>query len=129
MRNPPTPNPGKSGQNDQRPPNQRSSGTSQVGAIYPAGVKTGIILHGRYAAAIDPAIAQRAAQAQAAMYHTEPADAAEKIVDATVRRRARTMVGREAGLVDVLTRLAPVRYWAAMRRPLRDAIDTTTPIR
>lgn len=30
MRNPPTPNPGKSGQNDQRPPNQRSSGTSQV---------------------------------------------------------------------------------------------------
>ena len=29
MRNPPTPNPGKSGQNDQRPPNQRSSGTSQ----------------------------------------------------------------------------------------------------
>ena len=30
MRNPPTPNPGKSGQNDQRPPNQRSSGTSQA---------------------------------------------------------------------------------------------------
>ncbi len=29
-----------------------------VGAIYPAGVKTGIILHGRYAAAIDPAVAQ-----------------------------------------------------------------------
>ena len=99
-----------------------------VGAIYPAGVKTGIILHGRHAAAIDPAIAQRAAQAQAAMYHTEPADAAEKIVEATVRRRARTMVGREAGLVDVLTRLAPVRYWTAMRRPLRDAIDTTSPI-
>ena len=36
-----------------------------VGAIYPAGVKTGIILHGRYAAAIDPAVAQRAAAAQA----------------------------------------------------------------
>ena len=29
---------------------------------------------------------------------------------------------------SVLTRLAPVRYWAAMRRPLRDAIDTTSPI-
>lgn len=100
-----------------------------VGAIYPAGVKTGIILHGRYAAAIDPAIAERAAQAQAAMYHTEPRDAAAKIVEATVRRRARTMVGREAGLVDVLVRLAPVQYWSAMRRPLRDAIDTTSPIR
>lgn len=99
-----------------------------VGAIYPAGVKTGIILHGRYAAAIDPAVADRAAQAQAQMYHTEPADAARTIVDATVRRRARTMLGREARLVDLLARLTPTRYWAAMRRPLKEAIDTTTPI-
>lgn len=99
-----------------------------VGAVYPAGVKTGIILRGRYAAAIDPAVADRAAAAQAAMYHTEPADAAARIVDATIRRRPRTMIGREARLVDVLTRLAPAHYWAAMRRPLRDAIDTTTPV-
>ena len=99
-----------------------------VGAIYPAGVKTGIILHGRYAAGIDPAVAQRAAAAQAAMYHTEPADAARRIVDATVARRPRTMIGREARLVDVLARVTPTRYWGPMRRPLRDAIDTTTPI-
>lgn len=104
-------------------------GTSvTVGAVYPAGVRTGIILHGRYAAAIDPAVAARAASAQAAMYHTEPADAAAQIVRATERRRARTMVGREAGLIDVLVRLAPRSYWKAMRRPLREAIDTTTPI-
>lgn len=102
--------------------------TVSVGAVYPAGVKTGIILHGRYAASIDPAVAQRAAQAQAAMYHTEPADAARRIVDATVARRARTMVGREARLVDVLARVLPNGYWAFMRRPLRDAIDTRTPI-
>ncbi|MET0296281.1 MAG: SDR family oxidoreductase [Microbacterium sp.] len=99
-----------------------------VGAVYPAGVKTGIILHGRYAAAIDPAVARRAADAQAAMYHTEPADAAARIVEATVRRRARTMIGREARLVDVLARLTPTGYWAPMRKPLKDAIDTTTPI-
>ncbi|WP_235566935.1 SDR family NAD(P)-dependent oxidoreductase [Microbacterium sp. Root180] len=99
-----------------------------VGAIYPAGVKTGIIGRGRFAAAIDPAVAERAATAQAAMYHTEPDDAAQRIVEATVRRRPRTMVGREARLVDVLTRLTPTRYWAPMRRPLRAAIDTTTPI-
>ena len=99
-----------------------------VGAIYPAGVKTGIIGRGRYAAAIDPAVAERAAEAQAAMYHTEPGDAAVRIVDATVRRRARTMVGREARLVDLLTRLTPTRYWVPMRGPLREAIDTTTPI-
>lgn len=103
--------------------------TVSVGAIYPAGVRTGIILRGRYAAAIDPAIAQRAAQAQAAMYHTEPADAAARIVEATVRRKGRTMIGREARLVDVLTRVAPGAYWAAMRRPLRAAVDTTSPLR
>ena len=103
--------------------------TVSVGAVYPAGVKTGIILHGRYAAGIDPAVAKRAAAAQAAMYHTEPAHAAARIVEATVRRRPRTMIGREVRLVDVLARLAPTRYWAPMRRPLRDAIDTTTPVR
>jgi short-subunit dehydrogenase len=99
-----------------------------VGAVYPAGVRTGIILHGRYAAAIDPDVAARAASAQAAMYHTEPADAAAQIIRATERRAVRTMVGREARLIDVLVRATPVHYWRAMRRPLRAAIDTTTPI-
>ncbi|MGZ0712803.1 SDR family NAD(P)-dependent oxidoreductase (plasmid) [Coraliomargarita sp. W4R53] len=100
-----------------------------VGGVYPAGVKTGIILHGRYAAALDPAIAQRAAQAQAKMYHTEPEDAARTIVDATINRRIRTFVGREARLVDAITRLSPSHYWAAMRKTLRDAVDTTTPLK
>ncbi|WP_300267108.1 SDR family oxidoreductase [Microbacterium sp.] len=100
-----------------------------VGAVYPAGVRTGIILHGRYAATIDPAVAARAASAQAAMYHTEPADAAARIIRATERRRARTMVGREARLIDSLVRLAPVGYWRPMRGPLRQATDTTTPVR
>lgn len=99
-----------------------------VGAVYPAGVRTGIILHGRYAATIDPAVAARAASAQAAMYHTEPDDAAARIVRATVNRRARTMVGREARLIDLLVRIAPVRHWSAMRGALREALDTTTPV-
>ncbi|WP_439901525.1 SDR family NAD(P)-dependent oxidoreductase [Microbacterium azadirachtae] len=99
-----------------------------VGAVYPAGVRTGIILHGRYAAAIDPGVAGRAAAAQAAMYHMEPSEAAERIVRATLRRRPRTLIGRETRLVDALVRLAPVRYWGPMRRPLREAIDTTTPM-
>lgn len=98
-----------------------------VGAVYPAGVRTGIILHGRYAAAIEPAVAARAAAAQAEMYHTDPADAASQIVRAVEGRRARTMVGREARLIDMLVRVAPSRYWRALRRPLREAIDTTTP--
>ncbi|MCS3843767.1 SDR family oxidoreductase [Microbacterium sp. AK031] len=102
--------------------------TVTVGAVYPAGVRTGIILHGRYAATIDPAVAARAASAQAAMYHTEPADAAARIIRATERRRIRTMVGREARLIDVLTRVAPGGYWRVMRGTLRQATDTTTPV-
>ncbi|CAH0122988.1 SDR family oxidoreductase [Microbacterium sp. Bi121] len=99
-----------------------------VGAVYPAGVRTGIILHGRYAAAIDPAVAARAASAQAAMYHTEPKDAAAQIIRATERRRIRTMVGREARLIDTIVRVSPGRYWRAMRGTLRQATDTTTPV-
>lgn len=102
--------------------------TVTVGAVYPAGVRTGIILHGRYAATIDPAVAARAASAQAAMYHTEPADAAARIIRATERRSIRTMVGREARLIDVLTRLAPNHYWRMMRGALRQATDTSTPV-
>ncbi|MDQ0644316.1 SDR family NAD(P)-dependent oxidoreductase [Microbacterium murale] len=102
--------------------------TVTVGAVYPAGVRTGIILHGRYAASIDPAVAARAASAQAAMYHTEPTDAAARIIRATERRSIRTMVGREARLIDVLTRVAPNRYWRVMRGALRQATDTTTPV-
>ena len=101
--------------------------TVTVGTVYPAGVRTGIILHGRYAAAIDPAVAARAASAQAAMYHTEPEDAAAQIIRATERRRIRTMVGREARLIDTIVRAAPGRYWRAMRGTLRQATDTTTP--
>lgn len=101
--------------------------TVTVGAVYPAGVRTGIILHGRYAAAIDPAVAARAASAQAAMYHTEPADAAARIIRSIERRKARTMVGREARIIDVLVRVSPSGYWKIMRGPLRQATDTTTP--
>ncbi len=99
-----------------------------VGAIYPAGVKTGIILRGRYAAALDSAIADRAAAAQALMYDTEPETAAGIIVNATLKRRARTMIGRKAYIVDALTRALPVKHWSFMRGPLREATDTTTPI-
>lgn len=99
-----------------------------VGAVYPAGVRTGIILHGRYAKAIDPAIAARAAEAQAAMYRTEPDDAAEQILKSILGREPRTMVGKNSRLIDVLTRLFPVGHWSFMRKRLRVATDTTTPI-
>lgn len=102
--------------------------TVTVGIVHPAGVRTGIILHGRFAAALDPAIAARAAEAQSAMYKTEPDAAAEKILSATLNRRARTLIGTDAVLVDLLARLFPVGHWAFMRKRLRVATDTTTPV-
>ena len=35
---------------------------------------------------------------------------------------------RAARLIDLLVRLAPTAYWRVMRRPLRAATDTRTPV-
>jgi hypothetical protein len=40
-----------------------------------------------------------------------PAKAGEIIVDAIERRAARVLVGRDAKLLSLLERIAPVSYW------------------
>ncbi|GAA2039247.1 SDR family NAD(P)-dependent oxidoreductase [Agromyces tropicus] len=95
-----------------------------VSAIYPGGVQTGIIHHARVAAAVTPGAAARAADAQAALYRTTPAQAAERIVDGIVRRRPRVFIGRDSRLSDLVTRVAPVGYWNVMRGIVAAAADT-----
>ncbi|WP_438856311.1 SDR family NAD(P)-dependent oxidoreductase [Agromyces sp. M3QZ16-3] len=95
-----------------------------VSAIYPGGVQTGIIHHARVAAAVAPGAAARAADAQAALYRTTPAQAAERIVDGIVRRRPRVFIGRDSRLSDLVTRVAPVGYWNVMRGIVSAAADT-----
>ncbi|KQM82133.1 SDR family oxidoreductase [Agromyces sp. Leaf222] len=95
-----------------------------VSAVYPGGVRTGIIHHARVAASVPPEVAARAASAQSALYRTTPEQAAERIVDGIERRRPRVFIGRDARLTDLVTRLAPVGYWSVMRGIVAKAGDT-----
>ncbi|WP_353808267.1 SDR family NAD(P)-dependent oxidoreductase [Agromyces sp. SYSU T00194] len=96
-----------------------------VSAIYPGGVQTGIIHHARVAAMVDAGVAARAADAQAALYRTTAAQAAERIVAGIERRRPRIFIGRDARLSDLVTRIAPVGYWSIMRGIVAKAGDTS----
>lgn len=96
-----------------------------VSAVYPGGVRTGIIHHARVAASVPPDVAARAASAQSALYRTTPVQAAERIVDGIERRRPRIFIGRDARLTDLVTRLAPVGYWSVMRGIVAKAGDTS----
>ncbi|QAY74351.1 SDR family NAD(P)-dependent oxidoreductase [Agromyces protaetiae] len=95
-----------------------------VSAIYPGGVKTGIIHHARVAAAVDASVAKRAADAQSALYRTTPEQAAAIIVAGIERRRPRVFIGRDARLSDIVSRVAPVGYWSIMRGIVAKAGDT-----
>ncbi|BDZ64791.1 SDR family NAD(P)-dependent oxidoreductase [Agromyces mangrovi Wang et al. 2018] len=97
-----------------------------VSAVYPGGVRTGIIHHARVAATVDADVASRAADAQAALYKTTPEQAAETIVAGIERRRPRIFVGRDARLSDLVTRVAPVGYWSVMRGIVAKAGDTAS---
>ncbi|SFR68163.1 Short-chain dehydrogenase [Agromyces sp. CF514] len=96
-----------------------------VSAVYPGGVRTGIIHHARVAASVPPDVAARAASAQSALYRTTPVQAAERIVDGIERRRPRVFIGRDARLTDLVTRIAPVAYWSVMRGIVAKAGDTS----
>jgi NAD(P)-dependent dehydrogenase (short-subunit alcohol dehydrogenase family) len=78
--------------------------------VYPGGVKTNMIRH----ATLDPSVGQdldreylhREFQARA---RTTPERAAQLIHDGVDRGSARILIGRDARIVDLLVRLAPVR--------------------
>ena len=48
-----------------------------------------------------------------------PAKAGEIIVDAIERRAARVLVGRDAKLLSLLERIAPVSYWKFLQPLVR----------
>ena len=53
-----------------------------------------------------------------------PAQAGEIIVKAVERRAARVLVGRDAKMMALLERLAPVSYWNILGPLLRRPADT-----
>lgn len=101
-----------------------AGGPVSVGVVHPGGIKTGIAMKARLAAAVDPAVGERAARAQTAAYRTTPERAAKVIVDDVERRRGRTLIGADAHLLDLLARVTPGHYWSVLRRSLATAVDT-----
>ena len=65
----------------------------------------------------------------------ELVEAARRLIEDGVRAEdvdeaafAARLYAPELAEIDLLVRAAPTGYWRAMRRPLREAIDTTTPV-
>jgi len=48
-----------------------------------------------------------------------PAEAGEIIVRGVQKRRARILVGRDAVIISLLERLAPVHYWRVLARRIQ----------
>jgi NAD(P)-dependent dehydrogenase (short-subunit alcohol dehydrogenase family) len=89
-----------------------------VTVVHPGGVATAIARSARVAASVPAAeLQQRRARAER-MLRMPPEQAGETIVRAIEERRERVLVGRDAKLISLLERIAPVRYWRVLERLL-----------
>ena len=79
-----------------------------VTTVHPGGVATRIAASARVPSDADPQEAERQKRAFEAMLRLSPAVAAERIVDAVERRKARIIIGRDATLAALIERLFPV---------------------
>lgn len=93
-------------------------------AVHPGGVKTNIARNGRLHS--DPRGLGRSPQQLAdefeALVRTTPERAAEIIHKGVEKGKARILVGPDAYLFDIVTRLAPTHYWTVLDRLERLAV-------
>ncbi len=90
---------------------------SRVGVtvVHPGGVATAIADNARIPAG---ASAEEVARGRAAMRKVlklPPEVAGETIVQGVERRKARILVGKDAGVIALLVRVAPVSYWRLLK--------------
>lgn len=81
-----------------------------VTTVYPGGIKTAIARHARRGAGVSEIEWEAGLRAYDRFLVIEPAVAARKIVDGTVHRRPRVLIGPEAYAGDLLARLAPTGH-------------------
>ena len=79
--------------------------------VHPGGIKTDIANTARLSQGIDPQEARAATTEFNKMLKTLPADAAEQIVQAVIKRSGRLLIGRDARMIDRIQRLFPATYW------------------
>jgi short-subunit dehydrogenase len=90
-----------------------------VTVVHPGGVATNIADSARRPAGITNAdLTQQIERARRALT-MPPTTAGEIIVDAVERRAARVLVGKDAKMMALLERLAPVSYWTILGPLLR----------
>lgn len=86
-----------------------------VTVVHPGGVKTGIAVNARVAAAADAARAARQAAHFTTQLRTPPEAAAAVIVRAIERRAARVLIGGDAYLLAWVQQWLPVSYWSVIK--------------
>ena len=81
-----------------------------VTTVYPGGIKTAIARHARRGPGVSEAEWEAGLRAYDRFLVIAPGDAARKIAEGTVRRRARVLIGPETYAGDLLARLAPTGH-------------------
>lgn len=88
-----------------------------VTVVHPGGVATAIARNARVAKSIgnDHDVAGRRAQTEK-MLRMNPTQAAEIIIRAVERRKARVLVGTDAKIVSLIERVSPAYYWNVLSK-------------
>jgi short-subunit dehydrogenase len=81
-----------------------------VTVVHPGGIRTGIARRARRGATVSQQEWDAGQQAFERFLVMDPVDAARKITAATIRRRARVLVGSDAIAGDLLARIAPAGH-------------------
>jgi NAD(P)-dependent dehydrogenase (short-subunit alcohol dehydrogenase family) len=94
-----------------------------VTVVHPGGVATRIADNARRPAGTSNAEVDEQIERARRVLTMPPAQAGEIIVKAVERRAARVLVGRDAKMMALLERLAPVSYWNILGPLLRPSAD------
>ena len=90
-----------------------------VTVVHPGGVATKIADNARRPAGTTNAEVDEQLERARRMLTMPPAKAGEIIVNAVERRAGRVLVGRDAKMMALIERLAPVSYWSILGMLLR----------
>ncbi len=85
-----------------------------VCCVHPGGVKTNIVRYGRHPGSRD-SVADMSSRFQD-MVRTTPESAANQLVQAMLTRKPRLLIGRDAKIMSLVSRLFPTRYPAVLAR-------------
>jgi short-subunit dehydrogenase len=90
-----------------------------VTAVHPGGVRTKIAENARLGAHVTAVDVRQVRRDFTRLLTIEPREAAETILAAVERRRARVLIGSSAKVPDLLARITPAHYWPVLSGALR----------